>query len=75
MLKTSFAPTLNGQVLSVVASPDHKRIYVAGEFTTVNGQRRNRVAAFDAATGRLVTTFAPASDSRSRTVAAQRAVP
>src|SRR3954452_16040069 len=68
-LKTSFAPTLNGQVLAVVASPDQKKIYVAGEFTTVNGQRRGRVAAFDAATGRLVTTFAPALDQRARAIA------
>jgi hypothetical protein len=34
VLKTTFAPTLNGQVLSVVAAPDGKRVYVAGEFTT-----------------------------------------
>jgi hypothetical protein len=68
VLKTSFAPTLNGQVLSVVASLDGKRVYVGGEFTTVNGQRRGRVAAFDAATGALVTTFAPSLDQRVRAI-------
>jgi hypothetical protein len=68
VLKTSFAPTINGQVLSVVASPDGRRVYVGGEFTIVNGQRRGRVAAFDTATGKLVTTFAPALDQRVRAI-------
>jgi hypothetical protein len=68
VLKASFAPTFNGQVLSVVVSPDHKRVYVGGEFTTVNGKRRGRVAAFDTATGKLVTTFAPALDQRVRAI-------
>src|SRR3954451_7659225 len=68
VLKASFAPTFNGQVLSVVVSPDHKRVYVGGEFTTVNGKRRGRGAAFDTATGTLVTTFAPALDQRVRAI-------
>ncbi|HYJ75916.1 MAG TPA: hypothetical protein VEV65_09980, partial [Kineosporiaceae bacterium] len=69
-LRTTFAPTLNGQVLSVVASPDGKRVYVGGEFTTANGQRRNRLAAYDTATGKLVTTFAPSLDQRVRAIVA-----
>lgn len=66
VLNSRFAPTFNGQVLTVVASPDGKRIYVGGEFTTVNGQARNRIAAFDTATGKLVTSFAPSLDQRVR---------
>ena len=69
-LVTSFAPRLNGQVLAVVASPDRKRLYVAGEFTTANGLARRRIAAFDTATGRLVTSFAPALDFRARALVA-----
>jgi PKD repeat protein len=56
---TSFAPTLNGQVKTVVASPDGSRIYVGGQFTTINGSSRSRIAAFSTATGALVSTFAP----------------
>lgn len=67
-LVTSFAPTLNGQVLAVAASPDGRRVYVAGDFTAVNGVRRNHVAAFDAATGAL-TSFAPSLDYRGRALA------
>ena len=65
----AFAPVLNGQVLGVTASPDGKRIYAVGQFTTVNGLRRNRIAAFDTATGKLVTTFAPNLNATARSVA------
>jgi len=46
-LVTSFKHSLNGQGLRIVASPDGKRVYVGGEFTTVDGQPRSRLAAFD----------------------------
>ena len=58
-LVTSFAPDLNAQALTVAASPDGRRIYVGGDFTRANGQVRNRVAAYDTATGALVPTWAP----------------
>ncbi len=58
-LVTSFNPSLNGQVLSVTASPDGSRIYVVGDFTTANGQARRRVAAYSTATGALITAFNP----------------
>lgn len=59
VLDPAFAPVLNAQVRSLAASPDGSRLYVGGDFTTVNGQSRNRVAAFDTATGALIGTFAP----------------
>ena len=52
-------PSLNGQVMSVAASPDGSRIYVVGDFTTANGQARRRVAAYSTATGALITAFNP----------------
>jgi hypothetical protein len=58
-LITSFAPTVNGEVKTVVRSPNGSRIYVGGTFTTVNGRPRGRIAAFSAATGALISTFAP----------------
>lgn len=69
-LKTSFAPTINGQILSITRSPDGSRIYIGGQFTTVNGQSRSRIAAFDTATGQLNTAFKPAAGSTVRAVTA-----
>ena len=57
---TSFAPTLNGPVKALAASPDGARLYVGGTFTTVNGATRWNFAAFDTATGALSTAFKPA---------------
>ncbi|GAA1426488.1 hypothetical protein GCM10009616_01170 [Microlunatus lacustris] len=56
---TSFAPSFNAQIRSIAVSPDQTRLYVGGEFTSVNGQTRRRIAAFDARTGALVDAFAP----------------
>src|SRR3954452_7668367 len=41
---------LNGIVWAVVASADGSRVYAGGDFTRVDGQIRNRIAAFDTAT-------------------------
>lgn len=56
---TSFAPSFNGQIRALAVSPDKTRLYVGGEFTTVNGSTRRRIAAFNTANGALISTFAP----------------
>ena len=38
-------------------SPDGSRVYVGGSFTQANGVARNRIAAFNTATGQLITSF------------------
>lgn len=58
---TSWAPNLNGEVKGMAVSPDGKRLYVGGSFTTVNGGARSRLAAFDTSTGALITSFATPS--------------
>ncbi len=58
VLINSWAPTVNGAVDVVAASPDGSRIYVGGKFTTVNGQTNNRIAALNPATGAVITAFA-----------------
>lgn len=69
-LITSFAPDLNGQALTVTASPDGSRIYVGGQFTVANGKTRSRIAAYDTATGELVSGFAPIAATTVRTITA-----
>ncbi|MDX2971259.1 LamG-like jellyroll fold domain-containing protein [Kribbella solani] len=68
-LVSSFNPVLNGQVYAVAASADGSRIFVGGDFTTVNGQTRNRIAAFDTATGALVANWKPSVSYRVKTIA------
>ncbi|MCW2527026.1 MAG: wcoG [Pseudonocardiales bacterium] len=58
-LITSFNHTLNGAGRIIVASPDKTRVYVAGDFTTVDGIAHGHVAGFDVATGALVGAFSP----------------
>ncbi|MEW2359031.1 LamG-like jellyroll fold domain-containing protein [Spirillospora sp. NPDC029432] len=69
-LVESFDHSLNGQGLRIVASPDGSRVYVGGEFTTVDGQARSRIAAFDTATGALDPNFAPTVSNKVRAIAA-----
>src|SRR4051812_29901853 len=68
-LDSSFAPVLNDQVYAVAATADGSRIFVGGDFTTVNGVTRNRIAAFDTATGALVATWKPSVSYRVKTIA------
>ena len=53
-------PADQRQVKVIKASPDGSRIYVGGSFNSIGGQTRFNIAAFDAATGALSTTFKPA---------------
>ena len=69
-LITSFAPVVNGAVQFVSASPDGSRLYIAGDFTTVNGVTKDRVAAFNTATGALVTGFTVNIGTRVKSVVA-----
>jgi hypothetical protein len=68
-LVTSWAPKLNGQGLAIAASADGKRIYVGGEFTSVNGVTRQRIVALSAATGAVITSFKAGTNARVRAIA------
>ena len=69
-LINSFAPTLNGQVLGLAASPDGTRIYAVGDFTTVNGSNKYRAVALNASNGSTITSFSPGFNARARSVIA-----
>ncbi len=69
-LITSFAPSVNGVVQVVTLSPDGSRLYIGGAFTTVNGQTRHRIAAFDTATGALISSFRPDINTTVNAIAA-----
>ncbi|WP_395245668.1 PKD domain-containing protein [Agromyces sp. MMS24-K17] len=59
-----WAPTVNAQVRVLASSPDGTRLYAGGDFTLVNGDTRNRIVAFDTATGAVATAFAVGANNR-----------
>ncbi|WP_229399210.1 hypothetical protein [Micromonospora okii] len=54
---TAFAPTVDGEVLDVLAGPTAGTVYVAGKFNTVNGTTRRKLAVVNLSNGSLVTSF------------------
>lgn len=70
-LLTGWNARLNGQGLALAASADGTRVFVGGDFTTVNGVARARIAALDSRTGALVTGFRADANARVRALAVQ----
>jgi hypothetical protein len=64
---TSFNPAINGKVWALERSPNGRYLYVAGDFSTVDGVSRKGVARFDLRTSAL-TKFNARLDGRVRTV-------
>lgn len=52
---TGFAPTVDAEVFALAASPDGSRLYVGGNFNTVNGKTQKKIAVFNTATGALIS--------------------
>jgi hypothetical protein len=69
-LITSWNVATNGPVFSIAASPDQTILYLGGSFTRVNGVIRNRIAAVNRATGKLIDTFQPKPDATVRAIVA-----
>ncbi len=66
----SFNHSLNAQGLAITASPDGSRIYVGGDFTTVDGVAHSHVAAFNTATAALDNSFTANVGNQVRALAA-----
>ena len=70
----SFSHQLNGQALGITKSPDGSRIYIGGDFTTVDGITHNHIAAFNTATGALDNSFTASVSGQVRAVSATSSV-
>lgn len=57
LIDTSFTPVLNNPVYSIIAGPTAGTVYIGGQFNTVNGTNRRKLAEIDTSTGALVTAF------------------
>jgi hypothetical protein len=64
-LITSFNPNVNGTVRAIAVSGDGSTVYIGGEFTSVDGVARSRVAALDAY-GSVVPGWSPSASSTVR---------
>ena len=60
---TAWNPTPGDRVNTVAVAGGGARVYLGGEFTSVNGQVRQGVAALDATTGQLDPTFSADTDN------------
>ena len=69
-LKTGFVANLNAQAFALAKSPDGSRIYVGGDFTTVNGTAHSRIVALDPTTGTPKADFNPSANGSVRAIAA-----
>jgi hypothetical protein len=54
---STFAPDVNGRVNAVAVSSDDATVYLGGTFTTVNGEAHANLAAVDAVTGAVRSTW------------------
>ncbi len=67
---TTFTESLNATGQIVAVSPDQRRVYVGGDFTSASGVKHERIVAFDAATGKAIHSFAASLDQRVSAIAA-----
>ena len=56
-VSTSFVPSVDGEVTTIIPSGDGSSVFVAGYFNTVNGVTTRRVTKLDVGTGATVTAF------------------
>ena len=70
VLSSTWVPSTNAEVTDIEASPDRSRLYVAGNFTTVNGQTQRRIAALNPVNGNRIASFNPNPNGRVRSVVA-----
>lgn len=68
-LVTSFNHNVNAAVKVLTVSPDGQTLYAGGDFTSVDGVTRNRIASFDAGSGAL-TAWNPSANARVSGIAA-----
>lgn len=58
--RTGFRPALNGVVYSIEPAPDGSRLWIGGNFNSLNGVARSRLAAINPVTGATMTGYVPA---------------
>jgi PKD repeat protein len=57
LVSQTFTPTVDGQVQQLLPGPTADTVYVAGDFTKINGKGPNHLQLLDVRTGLAVTSF------------------
>ena len=69
LVSQTFNPTVDGQVQQLMPGPTPDTVYVAGDFTKVNGKGPNHIQLLDVNTGLAVPSFkAPATNGGIETI-------
>ena len=63
LVSQTFNPTVDGQVQQLLPGPTSDTVYVAGDFTKINGKGPNHVQLIDINTGQAVPSFKAPSTS------------
>lgn len=63
VVSQTFAPTVDGAVQQLLPGPTADTVYVAGDFTKINGKGPNHVQLLDVRTGQAVPSFKAPSTS------------
>lgn len=58
-INSNFSPNVNGEVAALLPTGDGQTVWIAGSFSTLNGETVRNLAKVDLATGQRVTQFAP----------------
>ena len=70
LVDTSFRPVFgNGWVEAVEASPDGTKLYVAGNYGTINGITQKGISRIDPATGAPITSFSASANAKAQELA------
>ncbi len=69
LIDQTFKPTFDNQVLEVEASPDGTKLFVVGQFNTVNGVTKRKIASLNPATGAPVAGFTANANGRATALA------
>ena len=74
-ISTTFVPVVNGEVTEVLPTGDGRTVWIAGQFSSLNGQSASRLAKVDVTTGQRVASFAPPAIPHSHSATAARRPP
>lgn len=70
LVDTAFSPTFDGVVSAVEASPDGTKLYVAGQFNTINGVTKRKIASINPSTGAPIAGFTANANSQAQALEA-----